>query len=352
MHDLGAEHDLSISLLGTPRRVLVTGCAGFIGSHLSERLIADGHEVVGIDCFTDFYDARIKHANLACLMEQDSFELHTADLSCDPLEPIVDGVDVVFHLAAQAGVRGSFGDTFDVYVRNNIRGTQRLLEAVSEHRVERFVYASSSSIYGHMSEPTRESTDPAPVSPYGMTKVATENLAGVYHRTHGVPTIGLRYFTAYGPRQRPDMAFSRFITRGLDGLPLTIIGDGSQIRDFTFISDVVEGTIAAAEAGTVGTAYNIGGGAPVHLSDVIRLLARLLDRPLECDHRPRIAGEANGTLADGRLAAKELDFVPRTRLANGIEAQIAWTIETRKMIRTRQPRRSFADRAKTLLPVR
>jgi nucleoside-diphosphate-sugar epimerase len=352
MHDLGAEHELGISLLATPRRVLVTGCAGFIGSHLSERLISDGHEVVGIDCFTDFYDTRIKRANLAFLSEQRAFELHTADLSCDPLEPILDGVEIVFHLAAQAGVRGSFGDTFDVYVRNNIRGTQRLLEAVTQHPVERFVYASSSSIYGHMREPTRETTEPAPVSPYGMTKVATENLAGVYHRTHGVPTIGLRYFTAYGPRQRPDMAFSRFITRGLDGLPLTIIGDGSQIRDFTFISDVVEGTIAAAEAGTVGTAYNIGGGAPVLLSDVIELLGDQLNRRLELDYRPRIAGEASGTLADGRRAAQELDFVPRTKLADGIAAQIAWTIETRQMIVAAQPRHSFRSRAKTLQPAR
>jgi nucleoside-diphosphate-sugar epimerase len=339
---------------GARERVLVTGCAGFIGSHLSERLVDEGHEVVGVDCFTDYYERRIKWRNLSALLEEPAFTLHELDLSRDPLEGVVDGVQVVYHLAAQAGVRGSFGESFGIYARNNIRATQRLLDAVGDRSLRCFVYASSSSVYGHMSEPTSEAVEPRPVSPYGMTKVATETLAGVYGRTCGVRTVGLRYFTAYGPRQRPDMAFSRFIERALDDRPLTVLGDGSQVRDFTFIADIVDGTIAAGERGVPGSVYNIGGGAPVRLSEVFTLLGELLERPLKLEYRDGIPGEARGTLSDCRRAVRELAYAPRVSLAQGLAAQLDWTQRLApsdsESVRSGPPRITFAPkRAKQLL---
>jgi UDP-glucuronate 4-epimerase len=223
-------------------------------------------------------------------------------------------------------VRGSFGDTFSVYVRNNIEATSRLLErAASASSLSRFVYASSSSIYGDaLSYPTPESAQPRPVSPYGMTKVATEELAGVYHRTRGVPVVGLRYFTVYGPRQRPDMAFTRFLTRALRGEQLTVYGDGRQIRDFTFVDDIVDGTIAAAERGRAGGVYNLGGGSPVRLEDVLVMLRELLERPLRVRHASGPLGDARRTGGDGTLAATELGFDPATPLPTGIAAQLEW----------------------------
>src|SRR5947209_7914815 len=196
------------------QRILVTGAAGFLGSHLCEHLVADGHDVVGVDCFTDYYAREIKEANLERLLGGERFSLREIDLSRAPLDPILEGVEVVYHLAAQAGVRGSFGDSFETYVRNNIQATQRLLEAASRRALDAFVYASSSSVYGNAVDyPTREDAPLRPMSPYGVTKQATESIAGVYHRNHGVPVVGMRYFTAYGPRQRPAMAFPRFLPR-------------------------------------------------------------------------------------------------------------------------------------------
>jgi nucleoside-diphosphate-sugar epimerase len=304
-------------------RALVTGCAGFIGSHLAERLVDEDHEVVGVDCFTPYYPRAAKERNIARLREDRAFRLLELDLAHDPLDGVLDGVDVVFHLAAQAGVRGSFGASFDGYLDNNILATQRLFEQASRFELSAFIYASSSSVYGDAAAyPTHELCERRPVSPYGMTKVATEELAGVYLRCFGVPAVGLRYFTAYGPRQRPDMAFSRFFDCALASRPLPVIGDGRQVRDFTFVDDVVDGTIAAARCGRAGAVYNIGGGSPVALIDAIGLIAELLGRPLVLDRRPAPVGEARRTGCDGALARLELGFCASTALRDGLAAQL------------------------------
>lgn len=311
------------------RRVLVTGAAGFLGSHLCERLVAEGHDVIGVDCFTDFYARPLKERNLEAPFESDGFSFHEVDLSVDPLEGLLDGIHDVFHLAAQAGVRGSFGETFGVYLRHNVRATQRLLEAVSAREVERFVYASSSSVYGDAGagRPTSETTPRAPVSPYGMTKCATEELAGVYGRTRGVRAVGLRYFTAYGPRQRPDMAFNRFLRRALADEPINILGDGRQARDFTYVDDIVTGTVAALD-GRPGHVYNLGGGSPVELLDVVALIEQLLERTVRVEHKPAVAGEARVTSSDCALAREDLGYVPGTSLADGLARQLEWVQAT------------------------
>jgi nucleoside-diphosphate-sugar epimerase len=224
---------------------LVTGCAGFLGSHLCEALLARGHRVVGIDCFSDYYPRSLKEANLAGLRGAPDFRLVEADLAEAQLEPLIDGVEVVYHLAAQPGVRRSFGEGFLDYLHHNVRGTQRLLEAVAVRDLQAFVYASSSSVYGDQEVyPAREDAPLRPVSPYGATKVITEQLANAFWRSHGVPVMGLRYFTVYGPRQRPDMAFSRFLERALAGRALTVLGDGRQVREFTYVDDVVRAASA------------------------------------------------------------------------------------------------------------
>jgi nucleoside-diphosphate-sugar epimerase len=309
------------------QRVLVTGCAGFLGSHLSERLVEQGHTVVGIDCFAPYYSRETKERNLDRLRDEPRFALVEIDLATDALEGLMDGVDTVFHLAAQAGVLGSFGASFEIYVRNNVLATQRLLEAAANASPVAFVYASSSSVYGNAGVyPTTERTARRPLSPYGMTKVATEELAAVYLRCFGLPVIGLRYFTAYGPRQRPDMAFSRFFRCALSGRPLPINGEGRQVRDFTFVDDVVAGTLAAAEHGRPGRVYNIGGGTPVQLLDAIAWIGELTGRDIELDRRPAPVGEAQRTGCDGALARRELGFVPRTALFEGLVAQLEWIL--------------------------
>jgi nucleoside-diphosphate-sugar epimerase len=318
-----------VSAANQLRRVLVTGCAGFLGSHLSELLLADGVEVVGVDCFTDYYSRDVKRANLQAAQAHSGFTFARRDISGDAIADLVDGVDTVFHLAAQAGVRGSFGDTFASYVRHNVLATQRLLEAVAaQSSPPRFVYASSSSIYGGAERfPTPETTPPQPLSPYGVTKLATEQLANAYHRSVGLATVGLRYFTAYGPRQRPDMAFMRFISAGLAGKPLVVLGDGRQLRDFTYVDDVVRGTVAAALRGVPGRVYNAGGGTPVVLMAAVELLGELLGRPLAVEFRRRAKGDPRATSADGSLAARELGFVPAIPLSEGLARQLEWVLE-------------------------
>jgi UDP-glucose 4-epimerase len=306
----------------------VTGTAGFLGSQLAERLLAQGNDVVGVDCFTDFYPRSIKESNLRFLRDSTAFELHEVDLATHPLDDLLDGVDVVYHLAAQAGVRGSFGEGFDDYVHHNVQGTQRLLEAATRSSIDRLVYASSSSVYGNaVSYPTAETAERSPVSPYGMTKCATEDLAGVYSRNHGLQTIGLRYFTAYGPRQRPDMAFSRFFDAALADETLTIFGDGMQVRDFTYAGDLVEGTLLAAERGVPGRVYNIGGGTPVTLLGAVETIGELTGRRMRIEHRQRARGDARQTTSDPSLARAELGFEPSVTLEEGLARQLEWTLD-------------------------
>jgi nucleoside-diphosphate-sugar epimerase len=308
---------------GTTGRALVTGCAGFIGSHLAERLIDDGLEVFGVDSFTDFYPRAVKERNLLRLREESRFELRELDLGYRRMAGLLDGIDTVFHLAGQPGVRQSFGGRFKLYLRNNVQATQRLLEAAAHRRLRAFVYASSSSVYGDAPRyPTAEDSPLAPVSPYAMSKSATEEIANVYLRTRGVPVVGLRYFTVYGPRQRPDMAFARFIDAALAGRPLPVLGDGRQLREFTYVADAVDATVAAAERGRHGVAYNVGGGTSIALEEVFVLLERLVGRPLERVYGRAPRGDVRETRADGTLARRDLGFVPATPLEEGLAAQL------------------------------
>lgn len=284
-----------------------------------------GHEVIGIDCFTDYYTRARKELNMVGLRDQEAFTLHEIDLAGDPLTGLIEGVDVVYHLAAQPGVRSSFGDGFGSYLRNNVHATQRLLEEAAGKALGAFVYASSSSVYGNAQTfPTAETDEPRPVSPYGMSKAATEQLAGVYHRTAGVPVVGLRYFTVYGPRQRPDMAFTRFLTKALLDEPLPLFGDGSQLRDFTFVDDAIAGTLAAAERGRPGAAYNIGGGESVSMNAILRLIEELLERPVRTERHATVRGDVRRTSANCTRAREELGYAPATPLFNGIAAHLEW----------------------------
>ncbi len=308
-------------------QMLVTGAAGFIGSHLAERLVADGHTVIGIDGFTDYYARDAKERNLERLCSDARFTLIEADLLDLELSALLErsAVDYVFHLAAQPGVRGSWGRNFEIYTRNNIVATQRLLEAAKQARLKKFVYASSSSIYGDAEAfPTAEDIVPRPISPYGVTKLAAEQLVLLYGRNYGLPVIGTRYFTVYGPRQRPDMAFHRFIRSILQGDDIYVFGDGEQTRDFTFVGDAVEGTLRAAFSDAKGQVFNIGGGSRVTLSYIISLLEDLLNRPV---HRRYLApqhGDARDTAADIRRASELLGYHPGIPLEEGLSREAKW----------------------------
>ena len=304
-------------------RVLVTGCAGFIGSHLTQRLLELGTSVVGVDSFTNYYARESKKENMAPFRDHPGFEHLRIDLSRDPLDGLLNGIESVYHLAAQPGVRGSFGAGFRRYVRHNIEATQRLLEEAVDRPLRSFVYASSSSVYGDDPPfPTVEGAPLHPVSPYGMTKAAAEELAGVYFRTRGIPTIGLRYFTVYGPGQRPDMAFARFIWQAMAGHPVTIFGDGRQERDFTYVDDAIEATVAAAVRGSPGAVYNVGGGRPIVLTDVIDLLGELFGGKLETLKLPPIPGDVRRTGADSTLARKQLGFESSITFEDGLQRQV------------------------------
>jgi len=263
-------------------KALVTGAAGFVGSHISDALIARGADVVGIDCFTDYYAREIKESNLAGLRKQPKFKFVEAALQTVALPELLDGVTHVFHLAAQAGVRKSWGDDFRIYTSHNVDSTQRLLEAVKGLKLHRFVYASSSSVYGDVVPiPMREDAYLQPLSPYGVTKLAAEHLCNLYHANYGVPSVSLRFFTVYGPRQRPDMAFHRFIRAAYEGKPITVYGDGGQTRDFTYIADIVDANLAAGDQGRPGGVYNIGGGSRVSVLDVLELVGKVTGRSLQ-----------------------------------------------------------------------
>jgi UDP-glucose 4-epimerase len=303
---------------------LVTGCAGFIGSHLTESLLADGCAVVGVDCFNDNYPVAAKQANLARARDHDGFRLIDADLVSLDARELLDGCDVVFHLAGEPGVRTSWGRRFDRFTHHNVTATQRLLEALPPGK--RFVYASSSSVYGDAEAlPTHEDATPRPLSPYGVTKLAAEQLCRLYHANHGLDTVSLRYFSVYGPRQRPDMAFRRFCHAILDGEPIPLFGDGAQTRDFTFVADIVAATRAAGVAARGdGRVYNVGGGARVSLQQALMTLAAVAGRPLDVRHGRRESGDVRDTGADITRARADLGFEPAVALADGLRAEFEW----------------------------
>jgi UDP-glucose 4-epimerase len=302
-------------------KVLVTGCAGFIGSHLTDRLLADGYDVVGIDCFTDYYPRSIKESNIQDALQHENFTLIEKDILEMTSFP---DVDYVFHEAAQAGVRGSWGSSFSIYSRNNIEATQRLLEWYKDKSLKKFVYASSSSVYGDSPLPMREDMRPQPVSPYGVSKLAAEHLCYLYWKNFNVPTVSLRYFTVYGPRQRPDMGIHKFVKAILHDDTLTVYGDGSQTRDFTYIADVVEANLLAARTGISGEVYNIGGGSRITVNDLIRLMEQ------ECQKNAMIApdhaqkGDTRDTLADNSKARNSLGWIPKIPIPEGIKHYVAW----------------------------
>jgi UDP-glucose 4-epimerase len=304
--------------------VLITGAAGFIGSHLTERCLDLGWNVLAVDAITDYYDPAVKRANLALAAGRPNCTVVEGDLLELDLRAMLENVTVVFHLAAQPGVRESW-ERFDLYSRMNVTATHRLLTAARSLSLKRFVLASSSSIYGDAEAlPTEEDVAPRPVSPYGVTKVAAEHLAYLACRNFGVPTIRLRYFTVYGPRQRPDMAFNRLIASALADRPFDIFGDGTQTRDFTFVTDVVDGTIAAATNGQLGSAYNIGGGSTHSMNEVLAILGDLTGGRVERRYRERSVNDARHTAADIRRARRELGFDPCCALETGLAAQLEW----------------------------
>jgi nucleoside-diphosphate-sugar epimerase len=304
---------------------VVTGGAGFIGSHLSERLLAQGATVTAIDCFTDYYPRAIKERNLSGLRGQPDYRFVEDDLNSVDLGRLLQGATHVFHLAAQAGVRKSWGRDFRTYTALNVDATQRLLEACVGRPIERIVYASSSSVYGDaVTLPMREDAMVQPVSPYGVTKLAAEHLCGLYFVNHGVPAVSLRYFTVYGPRQRPDMGFHRFFSAVLRGQPVAQYGDGLQTRDFTFVADAVTATAAAAVRGTPGGVYNIGGGSRVSLRDVFDMIARVSGRPLQIDLQPAQQGDMRDTYADTSRARADMGFAPSVDLEQGLREMFTW----------------------------
>ncbi len=307
-------------------KALVTGVAGFIGSTLAEKLMADGADVVGIDCFTDYYPRPVKERNLSGLVAQPRFRFVEATIQHADLPVLLKDRTHVFHLAAQAGVRKSWGRDFAVYTINNIEATQVLLEAAcAAPTLERIVYASSSSVYGDgVAMPMREDALPQPVSPYGVTKLAAEQLCYLYHVNYGAPTVALRYFTVYGPRQRPDMGFHKFLSAAIRNEPITVYGDGEQTRDFTFVHDAVAATAAAAVRGIPGRVYNIGGGSRVSINQVFEMIGRVSGRQPRIEVDPAQKGDMRHTYADTSLAQADLGFRPTVGLEEGIAAEYRW----------------------------
>src|SRR5438045_2101677 len=328
-------------MLSSPTRVVVTGAAGFIGSHLCERLLKDGHEVVGIDSFNDYYERDRKEANLQNARGHPAFKLVEADLVTAGLSQPLTGASVVFHLAGQPGVRPSWGSQFDRYVQANIVATQRLLETLRESPVKRLVFASSSSIYGDAEMfPTKETALPRPVSPYGMTKLAAEHLAFVYMRNFGIPATSLRYFTVYGPRQRPDMAFWRFMEALVEEQEIEVFGDGEQTREFTYVSDAVDGTVKAASADVVGQIINLGGGSRVSVNRVLDTLEDISRIKVRRRQLPAAPGDPRHTGASINLARERLGWEPRVSLRDGLAKQWEWFQDTRASAHSNEVRSS------------
>jgi UDP-glucose 4-epimerase len=317
-------------------KVVVTGAAGFIGSHLCERLLAGGHQVVGIDSFTDYYDRSLKEQNLEASRQHHDFAFDELDLVEDDLSRALQDARVVFHLADQSAVRSSWGSDFDRFVRENIAATQRLFEALKHLQVDRLVYASSSAVYGDAEmSPTRETALPRPISPYGMTKLAAEHLALLYMRNFGIPVVVLRYFTVYGPRQRPDMALARFMHALVAGREIEVFGDGEQARDFTYISDAVDATVKAATASVAGQVINLGGGSRVTINQVLQALEEVSGMIAHKRHLPAAPGDPKHAVASINLARERLGWEPRVSLREGLARQWEWFQEGQKRAQVR-----------------
>jgi UDP-glucose 4-epimerase len=313
-----------------PGKVIVSGAAGFIGSHLAERLVREGQRVVGIDCFTDYYPRAVKEANLAKLMRAPNFHFIEGDIVDLNWARLLNDTEYLFHQAAQAGVRASWGEHFSTYVRNNVVATQRLLEAAREARALRgFIFASSSSVYGDAETyPTSEDTALLPISPYGVTKLTCEHLCRVYYRNFGIPVVMLRYFVTYGPRQRPEMAFHRFIRAILAGMEIVVYGDGEQTRDFTYVSDTVEANLLAKNTGLAGQVFNIGGGSQITINQAIQLLESITGKRavVRCEDTQK--GDARHTFADISKAKQLLHYAPVVEIEEGLRRQVEWLMRS------------------------
>ncbi|RZB29552.1 MAG: hypothetical protein AEth_01063 [Candidatus Argoarchaeum ethanivorans] len=301
-------------------KILITGGAGFIGSHLTERLLGDGFDVIGIDCFTDYYPREYKDKNIKNVLGYDRFTLIEQDiLSMDAFPD----VDYVFHQAAQAGVRKSWGRDFEIYTRDNILATQRLLEYYKDCEIKKFVYASSSSVYGDSELPMKETRMLKPLSPYGVTKLAAENLCYLYYKNYGVPTASLRYFTVYGPRQRPDMAIHLFVRAILEGIEISVYGDGEQTRDFTFVDDIVEANVLAAMSGLQGEVFNVGGGTRISVNELLEIMEKVTGRRAVVKYIEKQKGDVKDTLADAGKIGK-LGWKPRVGIEEGVRRFVEW----------------------------
>ena len=301
-------------------KALVTGCAGFIGSHLVDKLLEQGYEVIGIDCITDYYPREIKEENIAIALEHKDFEFIEEDILEIDQFP---SVDYVFHLAAQAGVRASWGSSFEIYTRNNIEATQKLLEFYKDRKLKKFVFASSSSVYGDAELPMREDSLLKPVSPYGVTKLAGENLCYLYYKNYGVPVISLRYFTVYGPRQRPDMAIHKFVKAILEGEKITVFGNGTQTRDFTYVDDAVEANILATINDIVGEVFNVGGGSRIGVNELIEEIEDITELKAKVKYVEKQKGDVKDTLAD-TSKMRALGWKPKVEIEEGLKRFMKW----------------------------
>jgi UDP-glucose 4-epimerase len=304
-------------------KTLVTGCAGFIGSHLVDTLLEHRYEVIGIDCFTDYYSREIKEANLSNALKNNNFKLIEADIL--EMDKFPD-VDYLFHLAAQAGVRASWGKSFEIYTKNNVQATQKLLEFYKDRELKKFVYASSSSVYGDAELPMREDSLLMPVSPYGVTKLAGENLCYLYWKNYRVPTVSLRYFTVYGLRQRPDMAIHKFVKAVFKGNEIPVFGDGTQTRDFTYVDDAVEANILGAKSNLVGEVFNVGGGSRISVNELIEEIERIIGKKAQIIYVEKQKGDVRDTWADVSKAKAKMNWNPRVDINKGLKSFVDWFI--------------------------
>jgi len=308
--------------------LLVTGVAGFIGSHLAERLLKEGFQVIGLDSFLDYYPKKIKENNLKGLVSDNKFTFIEGSIFELNLKEILKRVDAIFHQAAIPGVRASWGKEFNKYIENNILGTQVLLEACKDAKIKKFIYASSSSVYGDADElPIKETSATKPVSPYGVSKLAGEHLATLYYKGYDISTVSLRYFTVYGPRQRPDMGFHKFITAILLEQEIEIYGTGDQTRDFTFIDDVVEANLQAFIKGKNGDVYNVGGGSRIALIEVIKIIEEIAGRKAILKYVEHQRGDAQHTYADISKAKRDFGYTPRVDIYEGLKRHYDWLKE-------------------------